>query len=57
MLDPRNVAALGFLGIVYQMMDEIDNAILKYHEVRDVLFHGSQLTRIMVIVFPTVSKH
>ncbi|KAF7794820.1 hypothetical protein EIP86_005962 [Pleurotus ostreatoroseus] len=31
-LEPRHVTALGFLGIVYQMMDQLDAAIVKYHE-------------------------
>lgn len=31
-LDPRNAAALGFLGMVYHLMYDLDNAIIKYHE-------------------------
>ena len=33
-LDPRNAAALGFLGMVHHLMYELDAAIVKYHEVR-----------------------
>lgn len=33
-LDPRNAAALGFLGMVYHLMYDLDSAIIKYHEVR-----------------------
>lgn len=32
-LDPRHATALAFLGKVYHLMDEIDSAIVKYHEV------------------------
>ena len=32
-LDPRNAAALGFLGLVHHLMYELDAAIVKYHEV------------------------
>ena len=32
-LDPRNSTALAFLGIVHHMLNEIDEAIVKYHEV------------------------
>ncbi|KAI0783626.1 TPR-like protein [Abortiporus biennis] len=31
-LDPRNPSALAFLGMVYHMTDDIDAAIVKYHE-------------------------
>ena len=36
-LDPRNAAALAFLGMVLHMVDEIDAAIVKYHEVSLIL--------------------
>ena len=36
-VDPRHVTALGCLGIVYHMMDQIDEAIVKYHEVRGIV--------------------
>jgi len=32
-IDPRNVSALVFLGSVYQLLDDPDRAIVKYHEV------------------------
>ena len=32
-IDPRNVPALVFLGSVYQLLDDPDRAIIKYHEV------------------------
>lgn len=32
-LDPRNAVALGFLGIAYHLLGDLDNAIVKYHEV------------------------
>jgi len=32
-LDPRNAVALGFLGIVYHLLGDLDGAIVKYHEV------------------------
>ncbi|CAK5268758.1 unnamed protein product [Mycena citricolor] len=31
-LEPRNAAALGFLGIIYHLTNDLDKAILKYHE-------------------------
>ena len=33
-LDPRNAIALGFLGIVYHLLGDLDKAIVKYHEVK-----------------------
>ena len=32
-IDSRNVPALVFLGSVYQLLDDPDRAIVKYHEV------------------------
>ncbi|KAE9408566.1 TPR-like protein [Gymnopus androsaceus JB14] len=32
LLDPRHALALGFLGLVYHLTDDLDNAIAKYHE-------------------------
>jgi len=32
-IDPRNVPALVFLGSAYQLLDDPDKAIVKYHEV------------------------
>jgi anaphase-promoting complex subunit 6 len=32
-IDSRNAPALGFLGLVYHLMDRIDDAIVRYHEV------------------------
>lgn len=37
-IDPRNVTALVFLGSVYQLLDDPDRAIVKYHEVLESLF-------------------
>ncbi|KAI0267660.1 hypothetical protein BC834DRAFT_968598 [Gloeopeniophorella convolvens] len=31
-IDSRSAAALGFLGLVYHLMDRLDDAIIKYHE-------------------------
>lgn len=33
-IDSRSAPALGFLGLVYHLMDHLDEAIIKYHEVR-----------------------
>ena len=33
-LDPRNAIVLGFLGIVYHLLGDLDKAIVKYHEVK-----------------------
>lgn len=33
-LDPRHAVALGFLGMVYHLKGNLDQAIVKYHEVR-----------------------
>ncbi|KAI0767907.1 TPR-like protein [Irpex lacteus] len=33
-LTPLNAIALGFLGMVHHLMDELDDAILRYHQVR-----------------------
>lgn len=33
-LDPRHRMALGFMGMVYHLLGEVDKAIVKYHEVR-----------------------
>jgi anaphase-promoting complex subunit 6 len=41
-LDPRNAAALGFLGMVYHLVNNLDAAIVKYHEVRFLPLAGSQ---------------
>ena len=35
-VEPRHATALAFLGMVYHMSDELDQAILTYHEVRAV---------------------
>ncbi|KAF5327302.1 hypothetical protein D9619_004328 [Psilocybe cf. subviscida] len=35
-LEPRHAMALGFLGIVYHLMGNIDQAIVKYHEALSV---------------------
>ena len=32
-IDPRNVPALVLLGSAYQLLDDPDRAIVKYHEV------------------------
>jgi anaphase-promoting complex subunit 6 len=32
-IDSRSAPALGFLGLVYHLMDQLDDAIVKYHEV------------------------
>lgn len=32
-LEPRNAMALGFMGMVHQLMGNLDAAIIKYHEV------------------------
>ena len=37
-LDSRHSMALGFLGLVYHLSGDIDNAIIKYHEVCPVNF-------------------
>jgi len=33
-IDSHSAPALGFLGLVYHLMDHLDDAIVKYHEVR-----------------------
>nr|GAT60873.1 predicted protein [Mycena chlorophos] len=35
-LDPRHAQALGLLGMVYHLTDQVDKAILKYHEALSV---------------------
>lgn len=32
-LDPRHAVALGFLGMVHHLKGDLDQAIVKYHEV------------------------
>jgi anaphase-promoting complex subunit 6 len=32
-IDPRHSVALGFLGMVYHLLEDVDRAIIKYHEV------------------------
>ena len=32
-IDCRSAPALGFLGLVYHLMDRLDDAIVRYHEV------------------------
>lgn len=32
-IDPRHSVALGFLGMVFHLLDDVDCAIVKYHEV------------------------
>ena len=36
-LDSRHSIALGFLGLVYHLMGNLDKAIVKYHEVKSSL--------------------
>jgi len=31
-IDPRNTNALGFLGMVYHLLGDVEAAIVKYHE-------------------------
>ena len=38
-LDSRHSIALGFLGLVYHLMGNLDKAIVKYHEVSLLLSH------------------
>jgi anaphase-promoting complex subunit 6 len=33
-IDSRSAPGLGFMGLVYHLMDRLDDAIVKYHEVR-----------------------
>jgi len=40
-IDCRSAPALGFLGLVYHLMDQLDDAIVKYHEVRPPPFSRS----------------
>lgn len=35
-LDPYHPVALGFLGMVFHLLGDLDKAILKYHEVRPI---------------------
>jgi anaphase-promoting complex subunit 6 len=46
-IDSRSAPALGFLGLVYHLMDRLDDAIVKYHEVSAPtlprLFFGARL--------------
>ncbi len=45
-LEPRNAMALGFMGMVLQLMGNLDAAIVKYHEVCPTLIlhmHAQQL--------------
>ena len=37
-LDSRHSIALGFLGLVYHLMGNLDKAIVKYHEVKSSVF-------------------
>lgn len=37
-MDPRHQVALGFMGIVYHLMGDLDKAIVKYHEVSQAAF-------------------
>lgn len=36
-IDSRSAPALGFLGLIYHLMDRLDDAIVKYHEVRSAV--------------------
>jgi len=36
-LEPRHSVALGFLGMVYHLRNDLDEAIIKYHEVCSLL--------------------
>ena len=47
-LDPLNAAALGFLGMVYHLMDDLDAAIVKYHEVSPLNLIRSSLLSLLV---------
>ena len=52
-IDSRSAPALGFLGLVYHLMDQLDDAIVKYHEVRLPLFlypTDSNLIRIFALL-------
>ncbi len=42
-LDPRHAVALGFLGMVYHLKGDLDQAIIRYHEVRFIFFPLSLL--------------
>ena len=45
-LEPRHSVALGFLGMVYHLRNNLDEAIIKYHEVRGLL----SLSRILFLI-------
>ncbi len=36
-IDSRSAPALGFLGLVYHLMDRLNDAIVRYHEVSPTL--------------------
>jgi hypothetical protein len=38
-IDPRHSVALGFLGMVYHLLEDVDRAIIKYHEVLILIIH------------------
>jgi tetratricopeptide (TPR) repeat protein len=52
-IDSRSAPALGFLGLVYHLMDRLDDAIVKYHEVGTVRPNSSPtfLRRLPIIPF------
>jgi anaphase-promoting complex subunit 6 len=43
-IDARSAPALGFLGLVYHLMDQLDDAVVKYHEVRLLSFFTLSLS-------------
>src|SRR5579863_7297106 len=43
-IDSRSAPALGFLGLVYHLLDQLDDAIIKYHEVRPPLLSPSVMS-------------
>ena len=57
-IDSRSAPALGFLGLVYHLMDRLDDAIVKYHEVSLTPFRFRYVTpgcRLLSSLFSTVS--
>lgn len=52
-IDPRNVSALVFLGSVYQLLDDPDRAIVKYHEVFDIAV--SVIFKLTIVFFQALS--
>ncbi|KAJ3842108.1 hypothetical protein F5878DRAFT_715821 [Lentinula raphanica] len=57
LLDPRHSLALGFLGLVYHLMNDLDSAIIKYHEALSIDSMNSYVLELLNTALETAANY